>query len=97
VDEVNSLIAFTGPCHRKVFAINCGLMGFNQTSYRAGQSTGRKPGAQNRISGELRERLKNRGGKDPAEYLSEVVSDEKQPQELRIAASNVLMLTFTTS
>jgi hypothetical protein len=66
-------------------------MGFTSGSFRPGTSNGRKPGAQNRISGELRERLKTRGDKDPAEFLSEVVSDTKQPQELRVAASNVLM------
>jgi hypothetical protein len=64
-------------------------MGFTKTSFKIGE--GRPIGARNRVSGELRERLKSKGDKDPAEYLSEVVSDEKQPQELRIAASNVLM------
>jgi hypothetical protein len=66
-------------------------MGFNQTSFRSGTATGRKPGAQNRISGELRERLKNKGDKDPAEFLSEVVSNPQELKELRIAASDVLM------
>src|SRR6516225_9123522 len=64
-------------------------MVFTKTSFKIGE--GRPIGARNRVSGELRERLKSKGDKDPAEYLSEVVSDEKQPQELRIAASNVLM------
>jgi hypothetical protein len=65
--------------------------GYNQGSFRKGESLGRTPGSQNRSSYELRERLKKRGGLDPAEFLHDLVSDEKNSQELRVAASNVLM------
>jgi hypothetical protein len=52
---------------------------------------GRPAGARNKSSYELRERLKARGDKDPAEFLSELVSGENEPKELRIAASGQLM------
>jgi hypothetical protein len=52
---------------------------------------GRPRGARNKSSYELREWLKSRGGKDPAEFLSEIVSNENLSQELRIAASGQLM------
>jgi hypothetical protein len=52
---------------------------------------GRPTGARNKSSYELRERLKARGDKDPAEFLSELVSNENEPKELRIAASANLM------
>jgi hypothetical protein len=73
-------------------------MGITSTSYVAGASLtggraspGRQPGSQNRSSYELRERLKKKGDKDPAEFLSEIVSNENDSKELRVAASNVLM------
>lgn len=52
---------------------------------------GRPQGARNKTSAQLRERLKARGDKDPAEFLSELVSDENEDKELRIAASAHLM------
>jgi hypothetical protein len=64
------------------------------TSWKDGQSgnpDGRPPGARNKSSYELRERLKARGDIDPAEFLSSLVSNEDEPKELRVAASNVLM------
>jgi hypothetical protein len=54
-------------------------------------ATGRPTGARNKTSYQLRDRLKARGDKDPAEFLSEIVSNEKEPKELRIAASGQLM------
>jgi hypothetical protein len=67
-------------------------MGINQTSFVAGRvSEGRKPGSQNRTSYELRERLKQKGSKDPAEFISELVSDTNKSDDLRAAASNMLM------
>src|SRR6516165_8756662 len=66
-------------------------MGFNQTSFRPGESTGRKVGSPNRASYELRERLKQKGSKDPAEFLAVLVSNDKESNELRATASNMLM------
>src|SRR5690349_1865500 len=57
----------------------------------SGNPNGRPVGARNKSSYELREKLKERGDRDPAEFLSEVVSNPNEPTELRIAASNYLM------
>jgi hypothetical protein len=65
--------------------------GLTSGSFKPGESPGRKPGSQNRVSYELRERLKKRGDKDPAEFLSGIVTNEQEHKELRIAAANVLM------
>ena len=65
-------------------------MGFNNTSFKAGQG-GRTLGAHNKASYELRERLKSKGSKDPAEFLAELVSDTNESNELRASASNMLM------
>jgi hypothetical protein len=54
-------------------------------------SKGRPAGARNRTSYELREKLKARGGKDPAEFLSDIISDKTQSTEVRVAASGQLM------
>jgi len=54
-------------------------------------SKGRPTGARNRSSYELREKLKARGDRDPAEFLSSIVSDNTQSTEVRIAASGQLM------
>ena len=54
-------------------------------------SKGRPTGARNRSSYELREKLKARGDRDPAEFLSSIVSDNNQSTEVRIAASGQLM------
>ncbi len=58
---------------------------------KSGNPNGRPAGARNKTSYALRERLKARGDKDPAEFLSELVSNESEPKELRIAASGQLM------
>jgi hypothetical protein len=63
----------------------------NWRSGQSGNPDGRPAGARNRSSYELRERLKARGDIDPAEFLSSLVSNEKEPKELRIAASGQLM------
>ena len=52
---------------------------------------GRPKGARNRGSYELRERLKARGGKDPAEFLSDIISNSNASLECKIAASANLM------
>jgi Family of unknown function (DUF5681) len=61
---------------------------------QSGNPNGRPSGARNKSSYQLRERLKERGDKDPAEFLSEIVSNEEDPKELRIAASRELMPYF---
>jgi hypothetical protein len=61
-------------------------MGLTSTS---GQ--GRRVGSPNKTSYELRERLKQRGGLDPAEFLQDLITSEKNSQELRAAAANYLM------
>jgi hypothetical protein len=74
-------------------------MGITSTSFIPGSaavnggrlSPGRQPGSQNRTSYELRERLKQKGDRDPAEFLSGLVSDETVSKELRASASNMLM------
>jgi hypothetical protein len=66
-------------------------MGYTSGSFRPGEAPGRKPGSQNRSSYELRERLKHKGDKDPAEFLSSLVSDENESKELCASASNMLM------
>jgi hypothetical protein len=67
-------------------------MGFNQTSWKAGEGPSKtRSGIPNRNGHELRERLKSRGGIDPAEFLHGLVSDENESKELRAQASNMLM------
>jgi hypothetical protein len=56
-----------------------------------GDPNGRPTGSVNRRSEELRIRLKNRGDKDPADFLSSVVTCEQDPKDLRVAAANMLM------
>jgi hypothetical protein len=54
-------------------------------------SGGRPPGAVNKRSEELRRRLQARGDKDPADFLSAVVTNEQEPKELRVQAANMLL------
>jgi hypothetical protein len=56
-------------------------------SGQSGNPNGRPSGARNRGSYELRERLKARGGKDPAEFLSDIISSSDASTECKIAAS----------
>jgi hypothetical protein len=51
---------------------------------------GRNKGSRNRRDAELWIKLEARGDKDPAEFLSELVSNEKESQELRAQAANWL-------
>jgi hypothetical protein len=60
-------------------------------SGQSGNPDGRPKGARNRGSYELRERLKARGGKDPAEFLSDIISNSNASLECKIAASGQLM------
>jgi len=52
---------------------------------------GRPLGSVNRRSEELRYRLKNRGDVDPADFCSSIVSSDKEPTELKLAAANYLL------
>ena len=52
---------------------------------------GRPLGSRNRRTTETFERLEGRGDKDPADFLSEIVSNENEPKELRVQAANFLM------
>jgi hypothetical protein len=55
------------------------------------EGKGRPPGIPNRRSRELEQRLKDRGDTDPADFLSSIVTNQTEPTELRIAASNYLL------
>jgi hypothetical protein len=57
----------------------------------SGNPQGRPSGARNKSSYDLREKLKQRGDRDPAEFLSEVASNENESTDLRLAAANYLM------
>jgi hypothetical protein len=57
----------------------------------SGNPNGRPLGARGRGSYELRERLKARGGKDPAEFLSDIISSSDASLECKIQASGQLM------
>jgi hypothetical protein len=62
--------------------------------YQPGQSgnlNGRPKGARNKRTEEIFSRLEERGDKDPADLLSEIVSDEKESKELRVQAANFLL------
>ena len=54
-------------------------------------SPGRRPGSRNKRTEEIFNRLEDRGDKDPADLLSEIVTSEKEPKELRVQAANFLM------
>ena len=54
-------------------------------------SPGRRPGSRNKRTAEIFERLEGRGDKDPADLLSEIVTSESEPKELRVQAANFLM------
>jgi hypothetical protein len=52
---------------------------------------GRPVGSRNRRTTETFERLEARGDKDPADFLSEIVTNEAEPKELRVQAANFLL------
>jgi len=54
-------------------------------------SQGRPPGTANKRSEELRRRLRDRGDKDPAEFLSGLVTNDNESKELRVQAANYLL------
>jgi len=55
------------------------------------ESPGRPKGSLNKRTKELIHRLQERGDKDPAEFLSSIVSSETEPTELKVVASNYLL------
>src|SRR5262245_54104806 len=52
---------------------------------------GRPRGSRNKRNEEIFHRLEERGDKDPADFLSELVTNEQEPKELRLQAANFLM------
>ncbi|PWT92058.1 MAG: hypothetical protein C5B54_04145, partial [Acidobacteria bacterium] len=52
---------------------------------------GRPRGSRNKRNEEIFLRLEERGDKDPADFLSELVSNEQESKELRVQAANFLM------
>jgi hypothetical protein len=65
-------------------------MPVNNTTWQPGKSAnpeGRPPGARNRRTQEVLDRLKARGDLDSIDYMSSVVSNAELPHELRLAAA----------
>src|SRR5215831_8785230 len=54
-------------------------------------SPGRRLGSRNKRTAEIFNRLENRGGLDPADLLSSIVTNSQEPKELRIQAAGLLM------
>jgi hypothetical protein len=52
---------------------------------------GRTPGSRNKRDAELWSRLEARGDKDPAEFLSELVTNKEETKELRAQAASWLL------
>jgi hypothetical protein len=63
----------------------------NWTPGQSGNPSGRPPGTRNKRTEAIWGRLEARGDKDPADFLSELVTSENEPKELRAAAANYLM------
>jgi hypothetical protein len=66
----------------------------NPGAIKAGESRnpeGRPIGSRNKRDAKLWEKLEARGDKDPAEFLSELVTNQNEPQELRASAANWLL------
>src|SRR5215471_1059055 len=54
-------------------------------------ATGRPKGSRNKRTAEIFNRLENRGDLDPADLLSSIVTNNQEPNELRIQAAGLLM------
>src|SRR5262245_18048941 len=54
-------------------------------------SPGRRLGSRNKRTAEIFHRLESRGDLDPADLLSSIVTNNQEPQELRIQAAGLLM------
>jgi hypothetical protein len=54
-------------------------------------SPGRRYGSRNKRTAEIFNRLENRGDTDPADLLSSIVTNNQEPNELRIQAAGLLM------
>jgi len=55
------------------------------------EGKGRIPGRPNRRTFELQQRLRDRGDIDPADFLSSIVTSDKESTELKCAAANYLL------
>ena len=58
------------------------------------RSPGRPPGSRNKRDAEFRAKLEARGDRDPADFLSEIVSNPQEPKEIRVQAANYLLPYF---
>jgi hypothetical protein len=58
---------------------------------QSGNPDGRPPGARNRRTQEIWDKLEAQGSTDPAEFLAPVVDDPKADASLRVNAANALM------
>jgi hypothetical protein len=58
---------------------------------QSGNPGGRPPGARNRRTQEIWDKLEAQGSTDPAEFLASVVDDSKADASLRVNAANALM------
>lgn len=58
---------------------------------QSGNPAGRPPGARNRRTQEIWDKLEAQGSTDPAEFLASVVDDPKADASLRVNAANALM------
>jgi hypothetical protein len=54
-------------------------------------SPGRQLGSRNKRNAEIFHRLETRGDTDPADLLSSIVTNNQEPNELRIQAAGLLM------
>lgn len=86
------------PLSARIFYVILTVMGLHPGTNHSGSfqpgntlGKGRPPGVRNRASYALRERLKTRGDIDPADFLSGIVSNPNEPQELRASAAIGLM------
>jgi hypothetical protein len=70
------------------------MPGLGNPNWVPGHTSGRPKGSPNKKNEELQSRLKARGDKDPADFLSEVVTNDKEPKELRVQAANMLLPYF---
>jgi hypothetical protein len=68
-----------------------GLGNPNWTPGQSGNPNGRPPGTRNKKTARIFQALEARGDKDPAEFLSSIVTDEKEPKDLRVRCADALL------
>ena len=56
-----------------------------------GNPNGRPPGTRNKKTEKIFKELEDRGDKDPADLLPSIVTNDKEPTELRVRAADMLM------